>query len=282
MYQDSLLKIDAATKYKFNVHPPPNETAEEKTQRHNENGARFLEWAEHNPCILQVSYPRSGRHWLASILHLLTGKLSVMPYEINSDNYNDFDVFTTHGYTFDYMQLLEKNPEIKIILPVRDPRDCALSNAYRSSILGIPDFGYSVMCTEIVEKATEHAALYWEDTFNRFANQNHIVIQYEHLCLYPFAVMRRLLRYIGLASILSEPLEQAIKQADQIKFRGNKTLERIASYTYANDLERYQQSCLKWQQDKYWLPQFTDLLYQQSGELMEKFGYTREGQRILA
>lgn len=280
MYRDSLLTINAATKHQLNIHPPINETPVEKTQRHDRNGARFLEWARINPCVLQVSYPRGGRHWLADILYLLTGKLSVMPYEINGDNYDDFAIFTTHGYRFNYVQLLKENPLIKVPTLVRDPRDCALSNAYRSSIIGMPDFGYDTMCHEIVEQAVKHAVMYWQDTLDRFSIFDHIIIRYENLCLTPIATIANLLRYLEISDISPDKIADAIKQVDQIKFASNGTGEHIETYKYSSNLERYQKSCLKWQRDTYWLPHFAEKIWQQSETTMQLLGYTEAGHDI--
>lgn len=278
MYRDSLLTIDAETKHKFNVHPPANETEVQKNKRHDVNGARFLEWAKTNPCNLLVSYPRSGRCWIADILHLLTDKLSVMPYEINGDNYTDFALFTTHGYRFNYAQLLKINPLIKVILLIRDPRDCALSDAYRSSIIRIPDFGYDNMCYEIVEKSMELTATHWQDTFEKFSIFNHIIMRYESLCLSPVDTIANLLRFMEISDVDILKITNAVNQTDQIKFRHG--AERIEMYKYSNDLERYQKSCLKWQKDIYWLPRFSEMIWQQSGTTMQLFGYTENGHDI--
>jgi hypothetical protein len=277
-YKDTIFEINAIIKHKFVVHPPLGETPNEKTSRHNTNGARFLKWAKINPCVLQVSYPRGGRHWLANILYLLTNKLSVMPYEINNDNYTYFDVFTTHGYRFDYVQLLKENPLIKVPILVRDPRDCALSNAYRSAAIGIPDFGHDKICVEIVEEAVKHAVTYWQDTFERFSIFDHIVVKYESLCWKPLQTIKKFLAYIGLSDISSEDILNAIWQLDQLKVRNNGQPEALSSYVHPDNLSRYISCCKKWLNDKYWLPAFSKMLWDKSGKLMQHFGYTQNSQ----
>jgi len=274
-YVDSLLPVEAEVKKEFNVHPPPNETEEERTVRHDINGERFLQWAETNQCTLLVSYPRSGRHWIADILRLLTGKLSVMPYEINSDNYDDFALLTTHGYRFDYPSMLKYNPLNKVIILIRDPRDCALSNAYRSAVLGIPDFGHNAMCDGIVKVSVEQTLKLWYETYVRYMEFNHIVITYENLCCRPVETVSNILRFLGISRSPIE-ISHAVRSMDRMKKR-HEGSEHIIPYLYETNRERFTFNCSKWVDNQFWDEELTNLVWERLHSQLKWFNYTRYG-----
>ncbi len=231
------------------------------TEKHDKNNHRFAEWALNNSFILQASYARSEQKWTSDIYHAITGKQTAMPHTINDDNYVDYFAFNSSGYRIACRgTLLEKNPGIKVILLVRDPRDCVLSLAK----LYLPtDMPLATYIAAIVDYNTG----WWSKTIGDFLSSNHIVVQYEHLCLNPTETLSRIFQFVDFNTNGDIDFEAIVKRLDQPK-------------PYETGIERYTDYCLKWQSDPLWQQEYSDKIYDVEGEIMERFGYTSEGHNL--
>lgn len=254
-----------------------DETREQRTQRHGKNIRRFFDWAMENECNIQVAYPRSGRQWMSNVIYELTGKFSVMPYDVNYDKYRNIAIFTTHGLRFNYHPILERNKKIKLILLLRDPRACAISGVYRICIRERPFEEKREYFEETVKMFVDDVCRNWKNCITPYRKYNPLIIQYEHLCLEPVKIIERILNFTELEK-MTEEVENAISGSNEIRdyiYDGKKLLEIRKKKQFDSGISRYNHFCLRWKKDIFWKQEFSDMIYDKAGGLMEEFGYGR-------
>lgn len=253
----------------------------ERTRLHLAQLSKFVEWAKEHPFVLLVSYPRSGRDWLSWTITSVTGRPIEDPFVADGD-YAEYILFKTHGTR---KEIRENASGGRYIILIRDPRDCILSDAYRRVVhdQNCPDV--TRMTVSLVEKATDLACQNWPLAVDRYGKYESIIVQYEHLCLFPCQVMEAVFGFIGVPGSDADVLE-AIHRRDRVKEHElchpdpKNVKEVITRAAFPSHQARYEASCLKWQRDSFFRPRFTERLWDKLGDMMARFGYTEHGHDV--
>lgn len=251
---------------------------EEKMQEI-ENVKRFNAWAEENPCVILISYPRSGREWLWRIMEKVSGKKTARIFDSLELPYSECLFFYWHGYW--YKELLSEAAlkNIRFVGLMRDLRDCALSDAYRR----ITTFEYPMkMSSSIIDNAVDDLT---DVNIGFGARMQYFlracpVLQYERMCLCPVAEVQKLIDVHDMKIIY--PVDLAVRELDCEKTitldQSNCPTEQIdLSVKYQSGLDRYKARCLKWRRDNFFRPEHSMQILEKYGELMESCGYTEHG-----
>lgn len=209
---------------------------------------RYKKYAENNNHVMQVSYPRSGRVWVKSMVSELSGVPTVT---IDAMQHGELAVpnmyLTSHTYGSEPLPIFSSARYVSLI---RDPRDSLISFIYM--------FLKSGTYTEAVWRNLpifREMAKRWRLHQECIADHNPHVIYYERMCIDPEAVLRQTLKAIGYELV-----------GDM-----NATLNRFCSNS------EYKDRCLKWQRDSHFTKDHNDVILDEVGDVMEIHGYTYYG-----
>lgn len=234
-----------------------------------------LEWIEtrDETFLSQVSYGRSGRHWLAKVMGKVTGKREGIMEEW--DPGDPFRICYYHSHV--PINDIAKN--LKTVLLIRDFRDCLISELYHHVYLWTWERGLEwptekefIKTMQPGEHLLEGKIRKWRKLFEILLPLDTIVLQYERLCLFPDSCIRRLCNFMGLP-IVRDPLS-VVEECDNSVVR--KAPHKQELNTYITGEKRYANHCLKWQRDTK-MNYLHDYLWEKLGDLMLSWGYTKEG-----
>lgn len=236
----------------------------------------YYEWVSRieTPVVSQVSFGRSGRHWFAALIH------DICDVHVHGPEGWEVEYPFKLRYIHDHRGLLEYAKNLKTVLLVRDPRDALLSEMYHHVYLW---HLYETMeeCVRNFQPGAlklDMKLTWWASFFEKFLPHDTIVVQYEHICLYPVETIQRVCDFVGF-EIKRDPLE-VIRSTDSVV--RNKT--EVLAYTrnrekvcFATGEERYASQCLKWQKDDL-LPEGTlEYIWDNLSHIMLDWGYSETG-----
>lgn len=223
----------------------------------------------------QVSYGRSGRHWLAAMIR------HVCDIYVHSPNgWKPEDPFRLQ-YVHDHIGIVDYAKNVKTVLLIRDPRDAFLSEMYHHVYISCI---YETMkqCVEnfLPGASTLDAKIRsWASFFEKFLTLDTIVVQYEHICLFPEETIARICQFLDL-DIKRNP-EEVIKESDSVVQDKTNPVDYIHG-RYCNSVEfsnreRYEAHCLKWQEDELITRETLDYIWKKLGHIMIHWGYSQTG-----
>lgn len=215
-----------------------------------------------NPCrVLQVSFPRSGRTWLSSLI-CNSAKCQLVPVDYRNGHQGyDWDARKLAYYTAHWQRGFLPNSNTRFVLLVRDPRDAILSVMYYArDVNGRNLFGNS--------KRLKRECLYWKLHIDTMLNQkSFLMMQYERLLLYPASSVQRILDFAGF--VVKKSIYDVIVKDDRSKFGEVMTGK-----------DRYTKQALGWILDTGFTKIHKDIIWDILGDTMIRFGYTENGQDI--
>lgn len=247
-------------------------TDEERIKLHDRNLDRFWEWAGKNPCNFHVSYPRSGLEWTSTLYEKITGEKVAFPHDVEG-NYEEYLFFRHHGFRRNYVELLQSGNH-KCALLIRDPRDCALSGAYRWVTLKYPSAEYKVICDEVLAKTVNEACKYWPLTYELYRPYSELIVRYEDICRNPVYELGRVLDYFG-AKYEKSKIQQEVEKMDRIKTYKtdtHTTEEHLEPQQFLDGQERYEKYCGKWKRDPLFTEDYNQLILQSCKHIMSEIG----------
>ena len=246
-----------------------NAKATEKKDRCRE---AFWEWAKENPHTMQISFPRSGRHWFQSILRDVTGCKIEGIGRVQPEDHGDILCYTDHGGTW---KVAPENG--KYILLVRDPRDAILSYC----MLHVWDQGGHKEITEEEGLALLDRVKYmqgwtrnWRDLLTIYQPLQTLIVYYERTLLYPQAEVSRVCKFLGVP-LVRDPLE--VMQARDVYKDDITKSKGYRQETFATGVQRYQAHCLKWRRCPAFLERHVPEIWSRIGDAMVHHGYVEEG-----
>jgi hypothetical protein len=235
----------------------------------------FVKWAENNKCVIQVSYPRAGREWLWRLMHRISDKFSMRVFDPPNQAYDDYEYFYWHGYWYREHLTPEARKNIKFAILLRDPRDCALSDAYRRVLTG-QEQG---MSEQVVTKAVEHLLDREKGYSARLDLFDYsLQIQYERMCLSPIVELQRFIDLVG--SRITHPVDIIVRELDRKKYAilvDGELVEKVEPAHFKTGLDRYQASCLKWKQDAFFTEEHNEKVLEALSPFMLEHGYNADG-----
>jgi hypothetical protein len=240
-----------------------------------EKAAQCWEWVKtrHETFLSQVSYGRSGRHWLAAVMVKVTGENLGIMEEWDPDN--PFKIVYYHSHV--PMNEIAKN--LKSVLLIRDFRDCLISELYHHVYLWTWERGLEwptetafISAMQPGEHLLEGKIKKWRGLFEILLPLNTIVLQYERLCLFPDSCIRRLCDFMELP-IVREPMA-VIEEFDNEVIQMSDHSEKPRSFVTGE--ERYGNHCLKWQRDPK-MNYLHEYIWEKVGDIMLSWGYTKDG-----
>lgn len=261
------------------------ESSAARVKRYVENTNRYLDWSMDNPTTWQVSYPRSGRTWLSLLMENVTGKWYPDPANVNCGSY-EYPYFRVHGFGDPYHRALDRNADLKVILLVRDPRDCAISDAYRR-VYHDQAIDVHTMSIDLIEETVKDVCDQWGDRIYYYQRRAGLVVSYENLCIFPHKNIERILEFLGEDPV--KDINAVITTHDRVKRvhllreenDEGKNIKKVTnSVLYTNGYERYFQSCMKWVNNPLFLEEFNRRIFSELGGFMWKFGYTEHGHKL--
>ncbi len=240
------------------------------------NLTKWHKWAAVNPYNLLISYPRGGRAWIGKVLKMRTGQV-VGPPESANLPFDKYTLFLHHGGR-EKEELFKTLHNAKIILLLRDPRDCALSDAYRCVWFDQhPEI--TKMSRALMTRRIQEVCKLWNVRIKDYEQKADLIIQYEQLCLTPKIVMRSLLETIGVSG--KAYLDKAITSLDKLvltRLREDLSVERVLQpTTFTSGVERYKAHCQKWKQDELFTEEDNQTVLIALGKNMKRFGYLQNG-----
>ncbi len=217
-----------------------------------DNLMAYNKFAENNEHIIQLSFERSGRHWLMDIMgRLFCEKTKIHTLNLENGDYKDLRRFCyLHTHLHDGLNFFDT---AKYIFLIRDPRDSFRSwmelvlceGKYDENLWTDKDVLYE-MCNE------------WVQYFDSgILEQNTLIVRYEDLCLRPKLIVGHILNHIGLIE-----LEEKIDHVLDIWF----TMPKI---------DYYRLHCMKWK--KVFTSGQAEYIFDLIGDTMLQYGYTRDG-----
>jgi len=187
--------------------------------------------------------------WLSSAVGLSTGR-RVYNLELHKTRVplqNQY--FTTHLY--DWFNFYKT---AKYVLLIRDPRDAIRSHTELKIRNGVSEDIWNN------HDFFRHEAGLWASYFERALEMDSIIVQYEHLCLWPVEILEWILRFA------KQPMrEKAIPSVMR----------------EAGSREYYQQHCLKWQRDSRFTTEHNGIIFSRVGDIMKHYGYGPYGHTQL-
>lgn len=220
--------------------------------------AEYSKFAPLNNHAVQLSFERSGRVWLASIMdHVMHEKTHTYTHSLEEKDparlYSGVYI-NTHLHNG-----LEFFDNAKYILLIRDPRDSmrswigmAIRHEVRGDDLWNDYETISWLCDE------------WRAYFTSgVLDKDTLVVQYENLCLRPRAAVWKIIDHIGWI----EP----IRSIDDVMCLW---YDRVRDFP-APDIGYYNAHCLKWK--RVFTGGQPDFIFGNLQDIMLKYGYTENG-----
>lgn len=223
----------------------------------------FNQWIDENPdqYTVQVSYPRSGRHWLRALIDdCVSDKLVQLRWIDDEDK--DAKYLFAHP-----MAWPEFDERLKYVYVMRDPRDAILSAIKFRDEYWIKEF-WKKQCD------------WYRYSVNMFLNMNSIVVQYEKLCLYPVEELVRIFQFSGLkfdGNTIGDSYRiwGVVTRHDGFNYNSGQFNPKPTPITSS---ERYTNQCLKWQRDERFLEEeYHIMIWAKLKDIMLPFGYTFDG-----
>jgi len=239
-------------------------------------------WAKNHKTNMLVSYPRSGRFWLAGILVRLLGKPALSP-NLMEEQPDKYSIFLHHGGLL-REETLEAIKDFNLIFLVRDPRDCALSDAYRR-VYHHQHSKIVTMNNDLLETAIADMFKVWPLRINDYENLG-LTVQYEQLCLRPVETLNVILEYIDekpimdVAAAVDKDFTYRIAWRTPTADDPSNIQPRYRYTQFASGWERYLNSCLKWLHDDMFTSEKNKRVCDQVGDYMERYGYLEKGHDI--
>ena len=249
-----------------------------------EDDCSYSKWTIKNiPHAVQVSFPRSGRRWLAALICESAGleqvELKRMTMFLDSDKGDARNVyFTTH-----HINIIHS--DAKYILLIRDPRDLFISFLDIQYLVGKKDAWEDLDYLEDMAK-------FWVEYHIQLMELDPLVVQYERLCLYPEKEVKRVLEHIDVPAIRdieSVVMEISSSQDKYVSgvFVGNiqDKLSEIDSSSvlhnretpFEDGKERYEKCCLTWLKDLRSTNRQLDIAWKATRDFAIGFGYLDNG-----
>lgn len=236
------------------------------------NQLKFLEWAASNPYRMMISYPRSGRTWITGVVRALTDKISSSTHLIDGNNYNSFAMILHHG-SLHQNELVEVIHNAKLVLVIRDPRDCAISDAYRR-VYFTQHPEITELTEEVIESAIQAVLDRWAGVISAFAGKADLVLQYEKICMAPVSAFRNIMKVLGLEP--QNDIEATVTWKDEVsrvEEVDGKLTRLKEDWSFPKHWERYLVHSLKWQDDERFLESYNERIFTALHRQMEDYGY---------
>jgi len=250
-------------------------TRAETVAEERKNMAAFVAWAEHNKCVVQISYPRSGREWLYHLIEEITDKPTMRIFDTPKRQYEDYAYFYWHGHHYKEIMTTQAMRTIRFIQLVRDPRDCMISDAYRRVTADID----ARMSRKVVLAARElllDPERGYSIRMNTFGGR---LFQYERLCLSPIAELQSILDWIEAE--VRVPIDLAVKNNTRRKTNiigeNGKVEVHTTEKLFRTGIERYQNYCLKWKADPLFTDEDNEKICYILQNVLPGLGYTKDG-----
>ena len=225
----------------------------------------YNKFAKTHDHAMQLSKERSGRVWLSSLVHRLTGvtgwnlELS-QPVDGDLDEKELPNYFHAHLHSGDPMQFF---PHVKYIFLLRDPRD-----AYCSQVDVNILQGGSISIWENFHR-TETWCMEWKRYFKQLPYQDTLLVQYEMLCLNTHATLRKVCDHIG---------HEVISNIPEVVVASDRYYSKIRSAPeVSSGKERYKEHCLKWKRHPLFTERHNDIILELLGDTMVHYGYFKDG-----
>ena len=231
----------------------------------------FSEWARDHPHTILVSYPKSGRNWIASLIARSTGKRVMRMHNVvTARDEGPFDYKKCFLYACHRGIWHILGERGRFILLIRDPRDAFLSSAYHRGDEENP------AVEDIELRLQDPSWLAWEINnwrtyFDVFPKSNPLLVQYEKCCLYPVETVTAMLQFLHVPRILD--IRKVVTIADSIK-PDARIPNKFKAFEFATDLDRYNAHCLKWQRDDLADDLFLRTVWTELGDIKLHYGYT--------
>lgn len=215
--------------------------------------SEYSAWAQEHDHTVQVSFQRSGRVWISSMVIFLCGDNINRRVPLDSKFYDasnmiDRAYYTTHLYEDGAFPLFE---QIKYVLLIRDPRSALLSR-----LIWVENHAEHYNASALMQEWIKE----WVHYIQVFSTRQTLIVQYEEMCLYPQEQLDRIIDFAGFDAV-----------------NGLDKLHRLGVLSDESGADRFQQYCLKWRHHDQMVECYNDRIWRELREVMEEFGYNRGG-----
>lgn len=216
----------------------------------NKDFSEYELWAENHGHTVQVSFHRSGRVWISSMVTFMMCKdinrrVPLDNYFFDPKNMSEDAYFTTHLYKgfplFDH---------VRYVLLIRDPRSAILSRLRHVSEHQSPTPNFWDLVSAWIKE--------WQLCIDVMQSMNTLEIQYEKVCLNPVQNVECILDFAGLEIINT--------RNDLIELG---VLRDKPGY------ERYAEFCYKWKEHVSMDLYFNDVIWNELQDTMIQYGYKK-------
>lgn len=244
--------MDNSRRLEYNWIPSPDDQIEQAY-------SLFQEWVDENPdqYTVQVSYPRSGRHWIQAMLDCCIFD-KIRPLRWIEDEHKDAKYLSVHPMVWPKF-----DDRLKYVFVMRDPRDVILSSIKFRDGLWHKYFW-------------DHQCDWYRHIVESFLRLNALFIRYERVCLYPEWELNRIIEFANL-EVMQGRLLDSIRHSDGKQYESGEYEQLINQHGFRGN-RRYSSRCLKWQRDKRFLEEeYHIMIWAKLKDIMLPFGYTYEG-----
>jgi len=228
----------------------------------------YIQWSKNNDSVIQVSYPRSGRHWIESII-----KWNLLGKDGCADIQN-FDPNNSKHYYFTHVKnwpAFDANG--KYVYLIRDPRDVFVSFMYyRTCIKQSLTVEQSFNDYDFLGKEVKS----WKNMLQVFIETDCIIIQYERMCLYPKIELNRIARFIGVDMVDNIDCRD---NGHFIYYNPDKPWQPIKK-PFESNIERYNTRCLTWQKNPRFTKKHFDIIWGALKDIIPYYGYLENGHSV--
>lgn len=211
----------------------------------------YSEWGKTHDHVVQISFPRSGRVWIADMITFLRGNDITLKMPLDNKDYNQSCLSEEMLYTTHLYERFPLFNIIKYILLVRDPRAATSSRKMWTERHIRKDYFNRDILDQWIQE--------WRYYIELFSSKNTLIVQYEKMCLHPEQELDRIMEFAAF---------------DKLNTMDN--LRRLEVLSIESGSERYQKYCLKWQVNA----DINKVIWEELGDMMLGFGYTQYGHAL--
>lgn len=236
----------------------------------------YSEWVKQLiPHAVQVSFPRSGRRWLAALVCAITGLTQV--------GLERFNFYTDSNLCDDrYLYCTAHSVDIvsdatKYLLLVRNPMDTYISYLHLQYGIGKrdawDDFDYLRV-----------QARHWATFHKPVMALNPFIVKYEKLCLQPKIELGRIFEYIKVIGLrdIDTVIEEISTENDSYSSGNFAALNDVfRREQFKSGEDRYYQCCFKRKTDRLFTEKHYEIIYEATEDTAKSFGYFEEEENAV-
>ena len=238
----------------------------------------IFDMAAKQPINVLISYPRSGKDWMRKIIYATTGK-KVAGRDDYNNNRNEYWGIADHFIENIAETMLNRIHDFKPALLLRDPRDSALSEAYRRIFF---NHATNKFTDSLLNNTIDRAIESWGWLYDNYIDKC-FLIQYEHICLYPERTIKSFHEYFS-SEITSDITKTIIALDLKCNYKLSETngvIRDRRATVYENNWMRYISNCKKWKYYDVFKQKHNDRIFEVLGDRMQKLGYLYKDHDIV-